>query len=201
MKKTIAITIFFSLVLLRCFAQKIDKTRMEVDYVNPLIGSPFAGFAKGLEGGGTTPIVGTPFAMTNFVLQTHENKMSRMPYIFEDSTVIGFLATHQPTVWMGDYGYVSVMPQTGDLKVLPKDRALPFSHKTEISKPYYYSVLLQAGKKQIIKGEIAAASRSGMFRFTFPESDQSHIIIHGINLNPELADANNSLVHRLATLK
>ncbi len=64
-----------------------------MDYVNPLIGSPFAGFAKGLEGGGTTPIVGLPYSMTNFVLQTHENKMSRTPYIFEDSTVNGFIAT------------------------------------------------------------------------------------------------------------
>jgi len=195
------ITIFFSLLSYQSFAQKKDASKQEVDYVNPLIGSPFAGFAKGLEGGGTTPIVGQPFAMTNFVLQTHENKMSRMPYIFEDSMVIGFLATHQPTVWMGDYGYVSLMPEIGDLRVLPKDRALHFSHKTEIPKPYYYSVILEAGKKQVIRGEIAAASRSGMFRFTFPESKQSHFVIHGINLNPELADSNNSLEHRIATLK
>ncbi|MDR3713175.1 MAG: GH92 family glycosyl hydrolase [Puia sp.] len=186
-------------------AQQKVAQKEAVDYVNPLIGSPFAGFAEGLEGGGTTPIVGSPYAMTNFVLQTHENKMSRMPYIYEDSSVIGFIATHQPTVWMGDYGYVSVMPQIGELKVLPADRALPFSHKTEVSKPYYYSVQLQAGKeagkKEIIKGEIAAASRCGMFRFTFPQSDQSHIIIHGINLNPALQDDNNDLGHRIATLK
>ncbi len=202
MKNKLTILVFlFPLFLSQGFAQKNNKNKDAVDYVNPLIGSPFAGFAKGLEGGGTTPIVGVPYAMTNFVLQTHENKMSRMPYIFEDSTVIGFIATHQPTVWMGDYGYVSVMPEVGELKVLPKDRALPFSHKTEISKPYYYSVLLQVGKKETIKGEIAAASRVGMFRFTFPQSDQSHIVIHGINLNPELDDSNNSLKHRIETLK
>jgi predicted alpha-1,2-mannosidase len=188
--------------MLNGYTQTKDKNaKQEVEYVNPLTGSPFAGFAKGLEGGGTTPIVGTPYAMTNFVLQTHENKMSRMPYIYEDSTVIGFMATHQPTVWMGDYGYVSVMPEVGDLKVLPADRSLPFSHKNEISKPYYYSVILQAGNKQTIKGEIAAASRCGMFRFTFPQSDHARIIIHGINLNPTLGDANNSLDHRIATLR
>src|SRR6187402_2190226 len=96
-------------------AQRTAPVKDAVDYVNPLAGSPFAGFAKGLEGGGTTPIVGRPYAMTNFVVQTHENKMSRMPYIYEDSTVIGFMATHQPTVWMGDYGYVSVMPGVGEL--------------------------------------------------------------------------------------
>jgi putative alpha-1,2-mannosidase len=65
------------------------------------------------------PCVNVPFAMTNFVAQTGENKMGRMCYQYEDKTVIGLLATHQPTVWMGDYGYVSIMPQIGTLRVLP----------------------------------------------------------------------------------
>ena len=193
--------ILLSSLLSRGYAQKPAPSKDAVDYVNPLAGSPFAGFAPGLEGGGTTPIVGRPYAMTNFVVQTHENKMSRMPYIYEDSTVIGFMATHQPTVWMGDYGYVSVMPGVKELKLLPKERALPFSHRQEVSKPYYYSVVMQAGKKETIRGEIAGASRSGLFRFTFPQSEEAHILIQGINLNPELADENNNLSHRLATLK
>ncbi|HSU49933.1 MAG TPA: hypothetical protein VLJ41_05070, partial [Segetibacter sp.] len=128
-----------------CLAQNSASQKQEVDYVNPLIGTAATGFAKGLDGGGTMPSVGPPFGMTNFVAQTGESKMSRMNYFYEDSSIIGFLASHQPTVWMGDYGYVSVMPQIGDLKVLPKDRALHFSHSNEISKPYYYSVLLNAG--------------------------------------------------------
>ena len=169
---------FFSV---SCYAQQPVKEKQEVDYVNPLIGTPFGGFKDGLEGGGTMPCVGTPFAMTNFVAQTCENRISRMMYVYEDSTILGFIATHQPTVWMGDYGYVSVMPQVGKLKVLPEERALTFSHANEISTPYYYSVVLNPGEKQI-KGEIAAASRCGIFRFTFPQSNESHIIIQGINL-------------------
>ena len=157
------------------------QNKMEVDYVNPLIGTPSSGFMEGRDGGGTMPCVGTPFAMTNFVAQTRENKISEMPYFYEDNTIQGFMATHQPTVWMGDYGYVSVMPQVGKLKLLPKDRALPFTHKEEISKPNYYSVSM-GDKGQKIKGEIAAASRCGIFQFTFPKSDESHIIIQGINI-------------------
>ena len=126
--------------LTNCFAQKLPAAKQEVDYVNPLIGTAATGFAKGLDGGGTMPSVGTPFAMTNFVAQTGESKMSRMNYFYEDSSIIGFLASHQPTVWMGDYGYVSVMPQTGDLKVLPGQRRLAFNHAKEKSTPYYYSV-------------------------------------------------------------
>ncbi len=199
--KNVFAILFFTMFFTQSFAQQKHQQKQAVNYVNPLIGSPFAGFNDTLQGGGTTPLVGLPFAMTNFMLQTHENKMSRMPYIYEDSTAIGFIATHQPTVWMGDYGYVSVMPQVGALKVLPRDRAMSFSHRNEISTPQYYSVVLQAANKQKIKGEIAAASRCGMFRFTFPKSAESHIIIQGINLNPELNDANNDLTHRLATLK
>jgi predicted alpha-1,2-mannosidase len=177
-----------------------EKSKQEVDYVNPLTGTPLAGFKKGLEGGGTMPCVGTPFAMTNFVAQTCENKMGRMIYVYEDSTVMGFTATHQPTVWMGDYGYVSVMPQIGELKVLPEERALSFNHQDEVSKPYYYSIDLQASDKKI-KGEIAAASRCGMFRFTFPQSGKSHLIIQGINLNPKLTDWANDYSARMNSLR
>src|SRR6195952_2618150 len=131
-------------------AQSNLKNKEEVDYVNTIIGTPFAGFAKGLEGGGTLPAVGAPYAMTNFLPQTGENKMGRTAYVYEDKSIIGFLASHQPTVWMGDYGYVSVMPQVGELKVLPADRALPFDHAGEVTRPYYYSVLLGAGEHQKI---------------------------------------------------
>jgi putative alpha-1,2-mannosidase len=91
-----------------CFAQQKGAKKLEVDYVNTIIGTPFAGFAEGLEGGGTLPCVGRPYAMTNFLAQTGENKMGRTSYVYEDKTIMGFLASHQPTVWMGDYGYVSV---------------------------------------------------------------------------------------------
>src|ERR1700744_3638150 len=155
-----------------CIAQEA-KSKQEVDYVNTIIGTPFAGFAEGLEGGGTIPAVGRPYAMTNFLAQTGESKMGRTSYVYEDKTIMGFLASHQPTVWRGDYGYVSVMPQVGDLKVLPADRALPFDHASEVTRPYYYSVLLGAGDHQKIRAEIAAASRAAIFQFTFPAANDA----------------------------
>jgi predicted alpha-1,2-mannosidase len=177
----------------------------EVDYVNPIIGTSIKGFAKNFEegngGGGTMPCVNVPFAMTNFVAQTRENKMSYMSYHYEDNAVIGLLASHQPTVWMGDYGYVSVMPQVGKLRVLPKERKLSFDHKDEIAKPYYYSVKLKATSTDKIKAEIAGANTCGMFRFTFPKAEQAHLIIQGINLNPQLTDWANDYTKRIKELK
>ena len=188
-------------IIAHCFSQNRVAGKQEVDFVNPLIGTAATGFAKGLDGGGTMPSVGPPFAMTNFVAQTGESKMSRMNYFYEDSSIIGFLASHQPTVWMGDYGYVSLMPQTGALRVLPKERALGFSHSNEVSTPYYYSVLLNTAGNRHIKSEIAAASRCAIFQFTFPASEQAHIIIQGINLNPELKDWANDYDERIKKLR
>lgn len=203
--KKLLYTITFLTILsgYSCVTREKEKQedKQVVDYVNPLIGTAATGFAKGLDGGGTMPSVGVPFAMTNFVAQTGENYMSRMNYFYEDSSIVGFLASHQPTVWMGDYGYVSIMPQLGTLKTLPSERALHFSHANEVSRPYYYSVLLDAAENKQIKAEIAAASRCGIIKFTFPESTESHIIIQGINLNPDIKHWANDYTERLRTLK
>ncbi len=198
-KTTLLILSFFTLT--NCFTQNSKTKKQEVDYVNPLIGTAARGFAKGLDGGGTMPSVGPPFAMTNFVAQTGESFMSRMNYFYEDSSIIGFLASHQPTVWMGDYGYVSVMPQLGGLKVLPKGRALSFSHKNEVSTPHYYSVLLDVADDKHIKAEMTSTSRCGILNFTFPASQNAHIIIQGINLNPELKHWANDFEQRIKTLR
>ena len=201
MIKFLLTIIVFLIICLNGFAQQKKIKKQEVDYVNPLIGTAATGFAKGLDGGGTMPAVGTPFAMTNFVAQTSESKMSRMNYFYEDSSIIGFLASHQPTVWMGDYGYVSVMPQIGDLKVLPNERALKFNHANEVSAPYYYSVVLDAANNQHIKTEIAAASRCAILKFSFPASADAHIIVQGIDLNPALTDPSNDYTERIKKLK
>jgi predicted alpha-1,2-mannosidase len=169
----------------------LAQTRQLADYVNPLVGSALKG------DGGTDPFVNPPFAMTNFVAQTDQNAICReMPYVYEDSTIIGFLATHQPTVCMGDYGYVSVMPEIGHLKVLPKKRQLKFSHKNEKATPYYYSVLMRTPRGKRLKAEMAATEHCGILRFTFPQSNQAHIIVQGINLRKKQKGPYNSWVNR-----
>lgn len=199
------IVTIFSVLSLMCFLGKAQKSkksnRQEVDYVNPLIGTSSKGVGQGAGGGGTMPCVGTPFAMTNFVAQTSENRMGRMIYTYEDTSVIGFTATHQPTVWMGDYGYVSIMPQVGVLRVLPKQRQLAFNHKDEVAKPYYYATTLNTPDSKKIKAEIAAASRCAIFQFSFSKTDSARLIIQGINLDTAIANGINDIQSRLRKLK
>ena len=183
------------LILLAISSIGYSKEKSLVDYVNPLIGSALKGE------GGVAPFVGPPFAMTNFLPQTRENKMSSMSYVYEDQYVMGFMASHQPTVWMGDYGYLSIMPQVGSLKTLPEDRKLSFSHNKEKATPYHYSVEMNTESGKKIKAEIAATSRCGIFRFVFPKSQKSHILLQAINLNPGLTDWANDYEPRMKNIK
>jgi putative alpha-1,2-mannosidase len=100
-------------------------------YVNPLIGTQ----RSPLGYGGTMPFVTTPFGMTSWTPQTRQNKISVTSYSYDDTTISGFIGTHQPAIWMGDYGYVTVIPQVGQLRVTPESRKLPYSHGSERAQP------------------------------------------------------------------
>jgi predicted alpha-1,2-mannosidase len=180
MRKLIFI-LSFALNITFCLAQNIKSQKQEVDFVNSYIGTAEKG------DGGLALSIGPPFTMTNFSPQTCENRISRMYYVYEDTTILGFIASHQPTVWMGDYGYVSVMPEIGALKTNPKQRKLAFKHSDEHVSPYYYSVKMKANNTKYLKAEIAATERCGIFKFTFPESIESHLVFQAINIadNPE----------------
>ena len=79
-------------------------------YVNPLVGTQQSAIGYG----GTMPFVTPPFGMTNWTPQTRQNKISVISYNYDDSTISGFIGTHQPAIWMGDYGYVTIIPQVGE---------------------------------------------------------------------------------------
>ena len=88
--------------------------------VNTLIGTQ----RSALGYGGTMPFVTPPFGMTNWTPQTRQNKISITSYNYDDTTISGFIGTHQPAIWMGDYGYVTVIPQVGELRTTPESRKL-----------------------------------------------------------------------------
>jgi len=196
MKIHLVIIFFLVFVYVTGYGQK--KTKQEVDFVNSYIGTAASG------AGGLLPSCGAPFAMTSFTAQTGQNCISRMPYLYEDSTILGFIATHQPTVWMGDYGYVSVMPQIGKLKVLPDERKLKFKHNDEIVSPYYYAVKMKTEDRKEIKAEMTASERCGILKFTFPASKESHVIVQSLNIDdapePEWMTNLNSKENRLKTM-
>jgi hypothetical protein len=126
------------------------------DLPDPLVGTDSR---YELSHGNTYPAVFVPFGMIGWTAQTGEGGW---PYQYSKDTIQGFLATHRPSAWMSDYGPFSFMPVTGELKVLPRERAARFRHQDEDARAYRYSVVLQASG---IRAEMAPARRGGALRF------------------------------------
>jgi len=126
--------------------------------------------------GNVCPNVGMPFGMTQWTPQTRLPKKKGIPpYLYYDPMIQGFQGSH----WLNggatqDYGSVTLMPITGDLKVMPQKRASSFSHEKEVAKPYYYKVTLS---DYHVVAELTGTSRSGFMRFHYPHTDSSYVII------------------------
>ena len=146
-----------------------------VDWVNPYIGT--GGSGGGPEYGGTMPLVTTPFGMTNWTAQTRQNRISVSSYAYEDEWISGFIGTHQPAVWMGDYGYVTLMPETGSLQPSPEYRRMRFQHADETVTPYYYAVKMVDAAGRPMQAEMTATDHCGYLRFTFPKGAQRSVLV------------------------
>ena len=146
-----------------------------VDWVNTYIGT--GGSSDGPEYGGTMPLVTTPFGMTNWTAQTRQNRISVSSYAYEDGMISGFIGTHQPAVWMGDYGYVTLMPETGAIQPTVEYRRQPFTHQDETSTPYYYAVKMGGDPAHRILAEMTATDHCGYLRFTFPAGAKGSVLV------------------------
>lgn len=141
-----------------------------VEYVNPLIGSQST---FQLSTGNTYPAIARPWGMNFWVPQT--GKMGDgWAYTYTENKIRGFKQTHQPSPWINDYGQFSLMPVVGSPVFDQDKRASWYSHKSEIAKPYYYKVYLA---DHDVVTEITPTERAAMFRFTFPQSDRSFVVI------------------------
>ena len=94
--------------------------------------------------------------------------------LFRSDKIRGFKQTHQPSPWINDYGQFSILPITGKPVFDQDKRASWFSHKAEIAKPYYYRVYLA---DYDIVAEMAPTERACAMRFTFPETDNSYVVV------------------------
>jgi len=102
-------------------------------------------------------------------------------YKYEDKTIVGFSHTHLNGTGHSDLGDFLVMPTQGKLQLNPGIASNPksgyrsaFSHSNEIAEAGYYKVKLDDDN---IIAEMTATTRVGMHQYTFPKSDESHIIV------------------------
>lgn len=154
-------------------ASALDKLS-PVDYVNPLVGT----LSKvSLSTGNTYPAIALPWGMNFWMPQT--GKMGDgWAYVYTADKLRGFKQTHQPSPWINDYGQFAIMPITGKPVFNEDERASWFSHKAEVAKPYYYRVYLA---DHDVVTELTPTERAVMFRFTFPETNHSYVVVDALD--------------------
>jgi predicted alpha-1,2-mannosidase len=179
----------FALILFpfTLFAQEKDPAR----YVNPLIGTQRMGH--------TFPGATLPFGMVQLSPDTdtlpYEVNGKYNPdvykycagYQYNDKTIVGFSHTHFSGTGHSDLGDFLIMPTTGALQLNPGIATDPktgfrsaFSHTSEKAEAGYYQVKLDDDN---ILAELTATTRVGFHQYTFPKSDNAHILLdlmHGI---------------------
>ncbi len=164
-----ALTALMVLTLGGCRQQEMFSAE-PADLVNTLMGTDSEYL---LSHGNTYPAVALPFGMNFWTPQTRRNG-DGWGYTYDDHKITGIKQTHQPSPWINDYAAFSLMPVTGAGRITEEERASWFSHKAEEARPYFYSVYLA---DYDITAEVTPTERSALFRFTFPESDSSAVVI------------------------
>jgi len=159
-----------NLLFLLCLFMFVVKAAQPLDYVSTLVGTQSK---HSLSTGNTYPAIALPWGMNFWTPQT--GKMGDgWTYTYDADKIRGFKQTHQPSPWINDYGQFSIMPVVGEPVFNEDKRASWFSHKAETAKPHYYSVYLA---DHDVVTEISPTERAAIFRFTFPESEHSFVVV------------------------
>ena len=147
-----------------------DLKQQPAEYVSTLVGSLSD---HSFSTGNTYPALALPWGM-NFWTPVTGEMGDGWAYRYDAHQIRGFEQTHQPSPWINDYGQFAIMPVRDISKVSQNDRASWFTHKSETAKPYYYQVYLC---DHDINAEMAPTERAAAFRFTYPESSTSGVIV------------------------
>ena len=167
-----------ALLLAGCAAkQEVEEPAMvtdPADYVSTLTGTLSH---HAFSTGNTYPAVALPWGM-NFWTPQNGRMGDGWAYRYDHNWIRGFKQTHQPSPWINDYGQFAIMPVRDASYVDENSRASYFSHKSETAKPYYYQVYLA---DHDINVELTPTERAAAFRFTYPQSETSGIVIDALD--------------------
>lgn len=143
-------------------------------YVNPFVGTD--GY------GNVYPGAQIPFGGIQISPDTDSDFYDAASgYKYSHPTIMGFSLTHLSGTGIPDLGDFLFIPGVGPIHSKPSTHDNPdagyrsrFSHERETAHPGYYAVHLT---DYDVTAEMTAALRSGMFRFTYPQSDEAYLLI------------------------
>ena len=138
-------------------------------YVNPLQGTDSTPF---FSRGNTLPIVAMPFGMAHWALQSSSDE----GWFFQprDCRLQGIRCTHQLSPWLGDYGYATFLPFSGDVAAEPAARASSYRPSELAISPNSLKLRLMRYRCWL---ELVPSERGALMRFTFEESGACGLFI------------------------
>ena len=148
-----------------CCLMSCNKTsdKEPVDYVNPNIGT------IGHLLVATASMVQLPHGM----VQIGQNPYPELADRYLADKVSGFSIRALPRYATKPLS--GIMATTGDPKTDPKDYASTFDHDLEVVTPYFSSLFLESYN---IEASMTATMHASFYKFKFPESKQSNILIN-----------------------
>lgn len=157
-----------------------------VDYVDPYIGS------VGHLLTATTPDVQMPRGMIRVIPRTTPGIRD----IYLADKIYSFSVISLSNDFSAGLGIFSLMATTGTIKVDEAANASMFDHDMETVTPYYYSVMLDDHNIEV---EYTVTEHSAFYRFTFPESENSNLLLSGLQ-DSELKIIGEKVVEGYQTL-
>ena len=174
--KKISLPLILALVIISVwsFTKPFKSNKGLIEYVDPFIGSGGHGH---VFVGATVPFGGVQVGPTNF----NKGWDWSSSYHHTDSIVKGFCHLNVSGTGMSDLGELTIMPATGELKYNAGNQdnhmsgySSLYRKNTEINTVGYYKVDLE---RYNINVELTASERVGFHRYTYPNSDNSRVII------------------------
>jgi len=178
MKQILFVSIFLSLNILYAQVNLIK-------YVKPIIGTEKMGHTYP---GATIPFGAVQLSPETDTISYEVNGKYNgevykycAGYKYEDKTIVGFSHTHLSGTGHSDLGDFLIMPTQGKLQLNPgiasdskSGYRSAYAHSNETAEAGYYKVKLDDDN---ILAEMTTSTRVGMHQYTFPKSDESHIIL------------------------
>ena len=163
MKYSNCISVFFGILFFVTSATAQMKKKTPLDYVNPNIGG------VGYLLVATDPVVELPQGSirlcSNPWPEIYDRYLADKVFSFSLRDVVRYGTKTIPS-W--------IMASTGNIEVTPAKVASNYDHDFETVTPYYSALLLE---DYDINVEYTVANQASYYRFTFPQSSDSHILL------------------------
>jgi predicted alpha-1,2-mannosidase len=178
----VIVLLFGSTLVFQVPAQHVPASgKRPVDYANALVGTAplddrklignapppgeqlYSGFTSP---GAMLPHSSTELAPINANLDLAYPAGVRASYFYPNRMIMGFSS--------GAEDGPTVMPVVGDWTVPPERSASVYDKAREKSSPGYYTAYLDDFRTKV---EMTATTWTGMFRFTFPQTEKAHILL------------------------